>query len=128
MQAEMRTYLVSTCCRGGAIICHMATKSQPGDRFSRYVGEQIRGEASMRGMSVSELARLMSIDRVTLRRYLTGERSLPMPVLYDAARAIGVAPEIIVDRADHRMSQDEVTLAASDYDHSDEVEGMEEAP
>lgn len=106
----------------------MATKKQPGDRFSRYVGEQIRGEASIRGLSVSELARLMSIDRVTLRRYLIGERSLPMPVLYDAARAIGIAPEVIVDRADRRMSQDDVTLAADDHDYDAENRAMMEEP
>ncbi|WP_194928802.1 hypothetical protein [Pseudactinotalea sp. HY158] len=106
----------------------MATNRRLGEEFSRYVGEQIRGEASMRNISVSGLARLMEIDRATLHRYLTGTRPMPVPVLYEAAEAIGIAAAILVDRADARMSAEGYMLAASDTDYDQEIEDRQREP
>lgn len=95
----------------------MDTNRALGEKFSRYVGEQLRGEAAMRGITTTALARTMNIDRVTLHRYLTGKRALPVPVLYDAAEAIGLPAALIVTRADERMSAEhDYVLAASDDD------------
>lgn len=90
----------------------------PGDDFSHYVAEQIRGEAATRGLSISALARHMGTDRVTLHRYLSGARALPVPILYNAANTIGVSVRLIVDRAEDRM--------VTDYAHSAESPVVDE--
>lgn len=86
----------------------MATDSRGlGEVFSQYVGEQIRGEAAMRSMTTTALAAAMHMDRVTLHRYLTGKRALPLATLYAASIALGVPVRDIVDRAEDRMTREE---------------------
>ncbi len=86
----------------------MATDARElGEIFSQYVGEQIRGEAAMRGITTTALAASMHMDRVTLHRYLTGKRPLPLAALYGASIALGVPVRDIVDRAEDRMTREE---------------------
>lgn len=84
----------------------MATEETSGDVYSRYVGEQVKGEAATRGISTAKLARLLGMDRSVLVRYMKGSRSFPLPVLYEAARVIGVPVSLLSDRALERMELD----------------------
>lgn len=113
----------------------MATEDiDSGDAFARYVGAQVRGEAAMRGISVVALAAAMSMDRVTLHRYLTGKRPMPIPALYQAARVVGVEPHDILGRAEARMAAemspgaDTVLAAHEDDSLVDEIESHVDEP
>lgn len=81
-------------------------KKNEAEDFARYIGEQVRGEAAMRGMSASELSRQMEIDRVTLTRYLTGKRAMPVPVLFLASQVLEVDASTVIARAQERMESD----------------------
>ena len=85
----------------------MATKTRsPSDdanRFTVALGAQIRAEAAYRRVSVAQLARDVDIDRSTLIRYLDGKREMPISLLYDIGRDLGVSPQVIMNRTIERM-------------------------
>lgn len=66
---------------------------------------QIKVELVERGMDQKTLAEKISIHPVTLTKYMKGQRSIPMPVFFDVAAALGVTPKELMERAEARLTR-----------------------
>jgi plasmid maintenance system antidote protein VapI len=66
---------------------------------------QIQVELTERRMDQKDLAEAIGIDRVTLNRYLNGHRSMPMPVFFRLAEALGLSPQALMQRVEARVEQ-----------------------
>jgi transcriptional regulator with XRE-family HTH domain len=73
------------------------------DEFNRTLGAVMRAEASFHGFSAAALSRMTGIERVTLGRYLKGERDIPIPILYKVADALNVTVASLVEAAHRRV-------------------------
>lgn len=95
------SYLGAFCFRLCDTLTHMGT--QEAEQFNRVVGNLLRAEATFKGLSVVKLSALSGIERNTLTRYLTGERAIPLPILYRIAEVLETKPERIIIDATSRM-------------------------
>lgn len=66
---------------------------------------QIKVELVERGMDQKTLAEKINIHPVTLTKYMKGQRSIPMPVYFDIAAALGVTPKALMERAEARLAR-----------------------
>lgn len=66
---------------------------------------QIKVELVERGMDQKTLAEKINIHPVTLTKYMKGQRSIPMPVFFDVAAALGVTPKELMERAEARLTR-----------------------
>lgn len=76
-----------------------------GDRLEAALAHQIKVELAERDMDQKDLAEAAGMERVTLNRYLRGHRAMPMPVFFKIAEALGVAPQVLMQRAEARVAQ-----------------------
>ena len=76
-----------------------------GDKLEAALAHQIRVELVDRGMEQQDLAGKVGINRVTMSNYMTGKRSIPMPVFFKIAEALGVSPQVLMQRTEARISQ-----------------------
>lgn len=100
-QAAQFTYLDAHCTHVCDILARMGTEEA--ELFNATVGGLLRAEATFNGLSVVKLSKMSGIERNTLSRYLTGERAIPVPILYRLAEVLGVKPEKIIIEATSRM-------------------------
>ncbi|MDR6868936.1 transcriptional regulator with XRE-family HTH domain [Microbacterium resistens] len=76
-----------------------------GKRESQAVAAQIRAERAAGRMTIDELSQASGVPRQTLVRYLKGSRDIPIPTFYAIAEGLGVAADVLLDRAQHRDAQ-----------------------
>lgn len=76
------------------------------ERYLKAVGQQLRAEIAASGRSAAAVARMADMDRTVLHRYLHGTRDIPSTALKRICAAIGIAPAIVLDRAEQRMDTD----------------------
>lgn len=74
-----------------------------GERLEAALSTQVKVELVGLGMDQKDLAEKAGVDRVTLNRYLTGKRSMPMPTFFKVAEALGVSPQVLMQRAEARI-------------------------
>jgi transcriptional regulator with XRE-family HTH domain len=74
-----------------------------GERLEVALSTQIKVELVERDMDQKDLAEKVGMDRVTLNRYMTGKRSMPMPTFFKVAEALGVTPQVLMQRAEARI-------------------------
>lgn len=67
---------------------------------------EIRAEAAAQQLTTTTLAERAGISRPSAYRYLAGERDLPVSVLLDFARVLGVPASDLLDRAQQRARRD----------------------
>lgn len=84
------------------IFTHMNTY---GESLERALSTQIRVEMLGREMEQQELAEKVGINRVTMNRYLKNHSSMPMPVFFKVAEALGLSPRELMERAEARIAQ-----------------------
>ncbi len=84
----------------GAIVTHVKT---PGEQFNAAVGRQLRAEIAAAGSSIAAMAREVGIARSALDNYVTGKRSIPVPILYAVSAALDIAPHVVITRAEERL-------------------------
>lgn len=75
--------------------------------FNAAVGRQLRAEIAAAGSSIAAMARRVGIARSALDNYVTGKRSIPVPLLYSVGVIVSVEPHVIVARAEERLRADE---------------------
>ncbi|GAA2941268.1 helix-turn-helix domain-containing protein [Glutamicibacter bergerei] len=68
------------------------------------LSKQIRVELAEREWSQDFLAEKVGITKATLSRYLKGHRSMPLPTLYEIAKAFGMSLREIMTKAEDRIS------------------------
>lgn len=66
---------------------------------------QIKVELVECGMDQKTLAERVGIHHVTLTKYMKGQRSIPMPVFFEIATALGVSPRTLMERAEARLER-----------------------
>lgn len=71
-----------------------------------HVGARIRAQRVMRGLTQSDLARLVGISFQSVQKYEQGENRVSASRLYEFARALGVAPQHFFDGLDGGKSAD----------------------
>lgn len=76
-----------------------------GENLERALSTQIRVEMVDRGMEQQELAEKVGINRVTMNRYLKNHSSMPMPIFFKVAEALGLSPREMMQRAEARLAQ-----------------------
>lgn len=76
------------------------------DPVAVALGTLIRNTAEDQGLAQGELAKRAGIHRVTLYRYLDGDRDMPLSVLTAIAGVLGVAPDGLIHDAIERASGD----------------------
>lgn len=70
-----------------------------GDSFVQQIGRRIRAVRLRRLITQVELARALGIERTTLTKYERGSRSMTVEMLVQIARALQVAPSVLLDDA-----------------------------
>ena len=76
-----------------------------GDKLEAALAHQIRVELVDRGMEQQDLANAVGINRVTMSNYMTGKRSIPMPIFFRIAEALGLSPQALMQRAESRIQR-----------------------
>ncbi|WP_038463558.1 helix-turn-helix domain-containing protein [Arthrobacter sp. PAMC 25486] len=71
------------------------------------LSKQIRVELAEREWSQDHLAGKIGITKAALNRYLKGHRSMPLPTLYEVAKAFGMSLRDIVAKAEDRISPED---------------------
>lgn len=81
----------------------MTHVTTPSDQFNAAVGRQLRAEIGAAGSSIAAMAREIGIARSALDNYVTGKRSIPVPIVYAVGASLSVEPHVIVERAEERL-------------------------
>lgn len=76
------------------------------DRVAAALGQVIRDTAEDKGMTITELAEKSGVHRVSIQRYIRGDREARLAELSRLADALGVDAGEMVDRAIERARLD----------------------
>lgn len=76
------------------------------EKYLLAVGQQLRAEIAASGRTAASVARLAGMDRTVLHRYLHGTRDIPSTALKRICAAIGIAPAVVLERAEQRLDAD----------------------
>jgi transcriptional regulator with XRE-family HTH domain len=71
-----------------------------------HVGARIRAQRVLRGLTQSDLARLVGISFQSVQKYEQGENRVSASRLYEFAQALGVAPQHFFDGLEGHKSGD----------------------
>lgn len=74
-------------------------------RWQRAVGAELDGERARNRISTKDLAALVGVDPVSVRRYLAGERLARPRVMAAMCQAFGVRVSDIWARAEERLER-----------------------
>ena len=77
---------------------------RPRTPLTEAILDQLRAEISAHGTTVKDTATVMEIDYWTFRKYVKGERDMPLDVLTRALDALGLDYPTFVRRASGRLS------------------------
>lgn len=71
-----------------------------GDAFNAAVAEVLRLERVMKRITIAELAERSGLGVNSVKRYLDGERPIPLPAFRNLCGALGVDPLVIIERGE----------------------------
>lgn len=77
-----------------------------GESLEAALSTQIKVELAERDMDQKDLAEAVGVERATMNRYIKGHRSMPMPVFFKVAGALGLSPQVLMQRAEARIQQE----------------------
>ncbi|HEX9137311.1 MAG TPA: helix-turn-helix transcriptional regulator [Nitrospirota bacterium] len=69
---------------------------------------QVKAEMAARDMKQKDMAQHIGMQTSTLSRYLSGERDIPMPVVFSMASALNLSIIELVQRAERRLEGKDV--------------------
>jgi len=64
---------------------------------------QVKAEMAAKDMRQKDMAARVGMQTSTLSRYLSGERDIPMPVVFSMANALDLSIIELVQRAERRL-------------------------
>ena len=73
-----------------------------GQEFAKELAAELRAQKSRRKVSDEQIAEAIGVHRVSVSRYLTGDRPIPIVVFADLCRFLQVSPVKLVDEAEQR--------------------------
>jgi plasmid maintenance system antidote protein VapI len=80
-----------------------------GEKLEAALAHQIRVELVDRAMEQQDLASKVGVNRVTMSNYMTGKRSIPMPVFFKISEVLGMSPQVLMQRAEARVQPEDRT-------------------
>lgn len=69
---------------------------------------QVKAEMAAKDMRQKDMAATLGMQTSTLSRYLSGERDIPMPVMFGFADALDLSLIELVQRAERRLKGQDV--------------------
>ena len=80
-----------------------------GERLEAALSTQIKVELAERDMTQADLAEAVGVGRPAMNRYMKLHQSMPMPTFFKVAEVFGVTPQVLMQRAEARVHQEEQT-------------------
>lgn len=80
-----------------------------GERLEAALVVQIKVELVERGLDQKALADKVGINAVTMSKYMTNKRSIPMPTFFKVAEALEISPMVLMQRAEARVQPESQT-------------------
>lgn len=80
-----------------------------GERLEAALAKQITIELVERGMDQKALAEAVGVERATMNRYMKLHRSMPLPTYIRVAEALGLSPQVLMQRAEARVQPEDQT-------------------
>jgi plasmid maintenance system antidote protein VapI len=80
-----------------------------GERLESALATQIRVELVERDMTQKDLAEAVGVGRPVINHYLKGHKSMPMPTFFKVAEALGLTPQVLMQRAEARIQPEAET-------------------
>ncbi|MFR0555731.1 hypothetical protein PSRA_1446 [Pseudoscardovia radai] len=71
-----------------------------GERFAAALAAELRAQKGRRKASDDDIADAIGVHRVSVSRYLSGARPIPLTVFADMCDYLGVAPAKVIDEAE----------------------------
>lgn len=84
----------------GVTIFHM---EYTGEEFGQALAAQLRAERAASGLTQDELARRIGVSKMSVRRYLSGERPVAVPHFVELASALGLTIDELIRRSNERI-------------------------
>lgn len=84
------------------MVSHM-DKHERAQKRQDAVLAQLQAEIAANGHTMKSLAAEVSKDYLTFRRYVKGERPMPMNVYWDTLDALGIPEEVFIARVRERF-------------------------
>lgn len=85
------------------------------EAFVKALGAEVRTAATVAQVKIGDLAEAVGVSRMSLTRYLNGEREMTVPTLCRVADVLGVSAATLIERATRRAEEDARPTKA-DYD------------
>lgn len=76
------------------------------EAFVRALGAEVRTAATVAQVKIGDLAEAVGVSRMSLTRYLNGEREMTVPTLCRIADVLGVSAATLIERATRRAEED----------------------
>ncbi|RYN14338.1 hypothetical protein PG2022B_0267 [Bifidobacterium animalis subsp. animalis] len=73
-----------------------------GQEFAQELAAELRAQKARRKVSDEQIAEAIGVHRVSVSRYLTGERPIPIVVFADLCNFLQASPTKIIDEAEQR--------------------------
>ena len=79
-----------------------------GKKSGDALAAELRAERGAKELSIEALADRAGLHKVTVMRYLKGDRDIPVPAFYQLAQALGVSPTDLLDKAEDRFRKSQL--------------------
>lgn len=76
------------------------------EAFVKALGAEVRTAATVAQVKIGDLAEAVGVSRMSLTRYLNGEREMTVPTLCRIADELGVSAATLIERATRRAEED----------------------
>ena len=74
-----------------------------GEDIQSAIADMLRAERAIQELTMDELAERAKMPKITLHRYMKGQRDIPLKALATICKALGVPMGEIIERAEHRL-------------------------
>lgn len=68
------------------------------------IAEELRAERAVQRITLDQMAEDAGMVKITMRRYIQGERDIPVKALAEICRALNVPMGEVIDRAEQRLA------------------------
>lgn len=87
------------------LLCGYASGMET-EAFVKALGAEVRTAATVAQVKIGDLAETVGVSRMSLTRYLNGEREMTVPTLCRIADVLGVPAATLIERATRRVEED----------------------
>lgn len=74
-----------------------------GEDIQSAIADMLRAERAIQELTMDDMAERTGMPKITLHRYMKGQRDIPLKALATICKALGVPMVEIIDRAEQRL-------------------------